>query len=763
MAEDKITYFAETDSRNKRAKFGIKASDRTRHVYVIGKTGMGKSTLLENMAVQDIQNGEGMAFIDPHGKTAELLLRYVPQHRIKDVVYFAPFDTDNPISFNVMEDIGPDKRHLVAAGLMSAFKKLWVDAWSARMEHILNNTILALLEYPGATLLGVNRMLTDKDFRKKVVDNVSDPSVKSYWVDEFAKYTDKFAADATPAIQNKVGQFTTNPLIRNIIGQPKSSFDLRQMMDEKKIMIINLSKGRLGEANANLLGSMLITKIYLAAMSRADMKEQTLKKMPNFYLYVDEFQSFANESFADILSEARKYKLNLTIAHQYIEQMSEEVRAAVFGNVGTMITFRVGSFDAEVLEKEFAPQFIAEDLVNLGMFQIYLKLMIDGVSSAPFSAATMAPIPEQEINYRNDVLESSREQFAHNRLEVEEKIRTWYDETFVEKREPRDSREGDVQGQDRGQGGRDNRDNRGPRDNGDQRDFRGPTQGQNFSRGGQRSGGPRQDFRRQDNFSKPFPRPQTDTRPAPVMPIEEERDNTDFVPLTKIVIPQVAIKTEIKKEQPIVVPEDKPPYKEVVVDIAKDIPKEMEVKLVQTIVQQPSVQTAPNIVIEKREPQVIVREASRVVDNGQNSQPAVHSKIFVPTSRPTEPLRQNQPFPNGNNNQGGNNKPNFGGKKASVENMSELKSLLSSVMKKSEEEKKPKVEIKVPENVQKVPEVVQKTVVEQTPISNQKTAPEAPKLQPEAIKAVSEPVKAEVKAEGPKEIPKEELQKILKV
>jgi energy-coupling factor transporter ATP-binding protein EcfA2 len=227
--QEKITYFGETDSRNRRVRFGIKAKDRTKHVYVIGKTGMGKSTLLENMAIQDIKGGEGMAFLDPHGSTAEKLLEHVPIERIKDVIYFAPFDLEYPISFNVLEDIGADKRHLVVSGLMSTFKKIWVDAWSARMEYILSNALLALLEYPGATLLGVNRMLSDKDFRKKVVDNVSDSSVKSFWNDEFAKYTERQAAEAVPAIQNKIGQFTANPLIRNIIGQPKSSFDIRQV------------------------------------------------------------------------------------------------------------------------------------------------------------------------------------------------------------------------------------------------------------------------------------------------------------------------------------------------------------------------------------------------------------------------------------------------------------------------------------------------------------------------------------------------------
>jgi hypothetical protein len=420
-----ITYFAETDSRNKRVKFGIKAKDRTKHVYVIGKTGMGKSNVLEIMAIQDIQNGEGMAFIDPHGKSADLLLDYIPEHRKNDVVYFAPFDLDYPISFNVLEQVDPDKRHLVVSGLMSTFKKIWQDAWSARMEYILTNTLLALLEYPGATLLGVNRMYSDKEFRKDVVAHITDPTVRAFWTEEFAKYTDKFAAEATPAIQNKIGQFTSNALIRNMIGQPKTSFDLRKIIDEKKILIINLSKGRVGEQNANLLGGMLITKIYLAAMSRADASPALMRTLPQFYLYVDEFQSFANESFADILSEARKYKLNLTIAHQYIEQMEEEVRAAVFGNVGTMMIFRVGAYDAEVLEKEFAPTFTAEDIVNLGVYQIYLKLMIDGVSSQPFSATTLPPIALPPISPAEEIKASSRAQFAHTRPEVEKAINEW--------------------------------------------------------------------------------------------------------------------------------------------------------------------------------------------------------------------------------------------------------------------------------------------------------------------------------------------------
>jgi hypothetical protein len=419
---NKVIYFAETDARNSRVRFGIKQKDRAQHVYVIGKTGMGKSTFLENLAAQDIQSGNGMCFIDPHGKTAELLLEYIPKERVQDVLYFAPFDMEFPVSFNIMEDVGYDKRHLVVSGLMNAFKKIWKDAWSARMEYILSNTLFALLEYPDSTLLSVNRMLSDKAFRKKVVEHITDTAVKSFWVDEFANYTERMAAEAVPAIQNKVGQFTQNPLIRNIIGQPKSSFNIREMMDTKKIVIINLSKGLMGNENAQLLGSLLVTKIYLAAMSRADAGPHGIGVLPDFSLFVDEFQSFANESFADILSEARKYKLNLHIAHQYVEQMPEEVRAAVFGNVGTLITFRVGSTDAELFEKEFAGVFTQQDIVNLGRYQMYLRLMIDGVGSKPFSAQGLPPLPVSQDNNIAAVIEASRKQFAKPRKEVEELV-----------------------------------------------------------------------------------------------------------------------------------------------------------------------------------------------------------------------------------------------------------------------------------------------------------------------------------------------------
>lgn len=425
-SNEKLTYIGKVDFRNKELPFGIKQRDRTRHTYIIGKTGMGKSTLLENLAIQDINNGEGLCVIDPHGSMAEKLLDHIPESRVKDVIYFAPFDSEYPVGLNVLEKVSHDKRHLVANGIMAAFKKLFKDQFSARMEYILNNIILALLENDGQSLLGVNRMLTDKEYRKQIVANVTDPTVRDFWVNEYASYTDRFAAEAAPAIQNKVGQFVANPLIRNIIGQQKTSFDIREIMDNQKILIVNLSKGRVGEGNANLIGSLLITKIYLAAMSRADAGPYELEKLPPFYFYVDEFQNFANESFASILSEARKYNLALTVAHQYVEQMEDEVKSAVFGNVGTMIAFRVGATDAEVFEKEFAPVFTMDDIVNLSAYQIYLRLMIDGVGSQPFSARTLDPIQKPAYSYLQAVIAHTRATYAKPRFVVEEEIATFY-------------------------------------------------------------------------------------------------------------------------------------------------------------------------------------------------------------------------------------------------------------------------------------------------------------------------------------------------
>ena len=421
MAEE-IIVFGETNFRNRRERFGIKTDDRRRHMYIIGKTGMGKTELLKNMIVQDIQEGRGIAFVDPHGDTADALLDYIPENRIKDVIYFDPSDMENPIAFNVLEKVQAEYRHLVASGLMGVFKKIWQDAWSARMEYILNNAILALLEVDGSTLLGINRMFSDKEYRQKIVSQITDPIVRSFWVDEFARYTDRLAVEATAAIQNKVGQFTSSSLVRNIIGQVRTSVNIREVMDSGKILIMNLSRGKIGEDASRLLGALFITKIQLAAMSRVDIPENERK---DFYLYVDEFQHFATESFANILSEARKFRLNLVIAHQYIAQMDEKVRDAVFGNVGTIITFRVGAEDAEALEKEFSPEFMMNDIVNLPKFNVYLKLMIDGVASQAFSAGTLPPFPSLEKSLRAEIIEFSKAHYGTPRKEIEEKIAAW--------------------------------------------------------------------------------------------------------------------------------------------------------------------------------------------------------------------------------------------------------------------------------------------------------------------------------------------------
>jgi hypothetical protein len=410
-------------------------------MYVIAKTGMGKSTLLENLAIQDIQNDEGIIFIDPHGSAAVKLLSYIPKHRIDDVIYFSPSDTDFPVSFNVLEQVPKDKRNAVASGLMNAFKKIWVDAWSARMEYLLNYSILALLDVPGTTLLGINRILSDKHYRKHILDQVQDPVVKAFWNEEFTKYNDKYASEAVAPIQNKVGQFISNPLVRNIIGQTNSKIDFRRIMDEKKILIINLSKGLIGPENMRLLGGMLVTKIYLAAMSRANMPDAALARMPACYMYVDEFQNFANESFAEILSESRKYKLALSVANQYVEQMTEEVRAAIFGNIGSLISFRVGAVDAEYLEKEFAPVFTAEHLVNLDFAQTYLKLMIDGVGSKPFSATSLPPLPKPENSYVEDIIAYSRQHYAVAEAVIADEINAWTTTNFDPKQQYKEQAE----------------------------------------------------------------------------------------------------------------------------------------------------------------------------------------------------------------------------------------------------------------------------------------------------------------------------------
>lgn len=428
--EKDVIYFGKTNFRNELRKFGIKTDDRRRHMYVIGKTGMGKSVLLENMILADIYAGHGCCYVDPHGDTAEKLIDHIPSWRINDVVYWNPADADFPIAFNVLEKTDgweevTDYNSKVMSSLLSIFKKVWENVWSARMEYILQNTILALLDTPGTTLLGVNRMLSDKEYRTSIIASVKDPVVQQFWLKEFAAYDTKFAAEAVAPIQNKIGQLLTSTIMRNIVAQAKSTIKFREIMDEQKIFIVNLSKGRIGEDAMRILGGMLVTKLYMSAMERVNVPEEDRR---DFYLYVDEFQNFAVESFAHILSEARKYRLNLIMAHQYIAQLDQKdstaVRDAVFGNVGSMVAFRVGSPDAEFLESEFMPRFTPEDVINLAKYNIYLKLMIDGVTSQPFSAVTLPPIAQRTFSAEK-VIQQSRERFGGSRQQIEEHILVW--------------------------------------------------------------------------------------------------------------------------------------------------------------------------------------------------------------------------------------------------------------------------------------------------------------------------------------------------
>ena len=422
-----LTYIGITTYRDKNQLFGIKRRDRRQHVYMLGKSGTGKSVLMFNMIIQNIKNGDGVCMVDPHGENVEAVLSAIPPERIKDVVYFNPADADHHIGFNVLELIDPQYKHLVASGLMGIFTKIWANAWSARMEYILNNAILALLDTPGTTLLGIPRMLVDKDYRQKIISNLKDPVIKAFWVHEYEAWQDKFRNEAIAPIQNKVGQFLSTSIIRNVVGQSKSTINIFDMMNDGKIFLVNVSKGRIGEDNSGLLGGMIITKIQLAAMERVRIPEENRR---DFYLYVDEFQNFVTDAFASILSEARKYRLNLTVAHQYTAQLvvdkSSAVRDAVFGNVGTMIVFRVGSEDAEFLESEFEPEFTPQDIVNLPNYKVYMKLMIDGVTSRPFSAKTLPQMVKSgDRKVEDEVIRSSRALYCRPRDIVEREINEW--------------------------------------------------------------------------------------------------------------------------------------------------------------------------------------------------------------------------------------------------------------------------------------------------------------------------------------------------
>ncbi len=427
VSSEELTVFGQTNFRDQTINFGIKAKDRNQHMYIIGQTGTGKSTVMKIQALDDIKEGRGLAIIDPHGEFIDTILDYIPENRIKDVVMLNPGDREYCNGFNLLENVDEHKRDLVASSLMSIFTKIWEGVWSARMEHILKNTILALLETPGTTLLSASKMLVNKEYRNMIIANVKDPTVKEFWLEEFeaqAKSSPKFLVEAIAPIQNKIGQFLSVPSIRNMVGQPKSTIDFKDITDTNKILLVKLSKGEIGEDNMRLLGAMIITKIYLTIMERAGRRDD---EMNNFYLYVDEFQNFATSSFANILSESRKYKLNLIIAHQYIAQLTPEIRDAVLGNAGNIILFRVGPDDPPTLKKTFEPVFDENDMVNLSTFHIYVKMMIDNTVYPAFSATTIKywEYFKEKYGFGQQIIEESRRRYAIPKAEVEKAILTW--------------------------------------------------------------------------------------------------------------------------------------------------------------------------------------------------------------------------------------------------------------------------------------------------------------------------------------------------
>ena len=417
--DENISAFGLTDFRGIKNQFGMYRRDRSRHIYIIGQTGSGKSGLLTLFGLSDIYHNQGYCIIDPHGDLAMDNLKFVPESRIKDVVYFNPADTQYPMAFNPLEVDDPTRKPNISSEVIGVLKRMFGDSWGPRLEHILRYTLLALLDRPNSTLLDISRMLTDADFRKETLNYCQDVTVLQFWKKEFGSWSDKQVTESVAPVLNKVGAFTANPIVRNIIGQPKSSFNIRQIMDEGKILVVNLSKGLIGEDNAGLLGSFLVTKVQLAAMSRSDI--ENIEDRRPFYLYVDEFQNFATDSFSVILSEARKYGLNLTVANQYTSQMTENVRDAVFGNVGTTISFRVSADDAPVLAKQFEPVFEAQDLLNLNNRHFVVSMIINGEKAPAFSATTLS-IPKPPHDITPQIIEYSREHYSRPRAEVEKDI-----------------------------------------------------------------------------------------------------------------------------------------------------------------------------------------------------------------------------------------------------------------------------------------------------------------------------------------------------
>ena len=419
----KICFFGRGYLAGKDQLIGISEKDRRNHVYVIGKTGMGKSTLLENMLISDIQKGAGVGLVDPHGDLAQKVLSFVPSSRINQVVYINPADLDWPLAFNILENKDREFNHLVASSLVSVFKKTWADSWGPRLEHILRNTMLALLECPQSTLLGASKILVDKRYRGKVIKHLKDPVVKSFWLDEFDNYPDRFLREVISPLQNKLGALISNRPIRNIIGQFKSLLDIEGVINSGKILIVNLSKGLIGEDASKLLGTMIVTKIQLAAMARAKRPEAERK---DFILYIDEFHNFSTESFVDILSEARKYRLSLVLAHQYLNQLEPAIKNAVLGNAGTVITFRLGAEDARELESEFQPEYGWLDLVNLFPYEICYKLMKNGKVTRPYMAESLPPCPlDSQFNNEEKIISYSQQRYCRPREMVEKQIANW--------------------------------------------------------------------------------------------------------------------------------------------------------------------------------------------------------------------------------------------------------------------------------------------------------------------------------------------------
>ncbi|MDO4508169.1 MAG: type IV secretion system DNA-binding domain-containing protein [Candidatus Saccharibacteria bacterium] len=434
--DENISAFGLTNFRGINHQFGLTRRDRSRHVYIIGQTGAGKSGLLELLALSDIFYNQGYCIIDPHGDFAIDNLKFVPESRIKDVVYFNPADTAYPVAFNPLEISDPSRKPNICSEVIGVLKRMFGDSWGPRLEHILRYTLLALLDRPETTLLDISRMLTDKNFRKETLDYCKDVTVLQFWKHEFGQWNEKQVNESIAPVLNKVGAFTANPIIRNIIGQSKSSFDVRKIMDEGKILVVNLSKGLIGEDNAGILGAFLVTKVQLAAMSRSDIPD--VKDRRPFYLYVDEFQNFATDSFAVILSEARKYGLNLTVANQYVAQMTDSVRDAVFGNVGTTISFRVSADDAPVLVKQFEPTFEAGDLLQLNNRHFVISMIINGEKVPAFSATTLS-IPSSPTDNFDDIIAHSRRMFGRPRAEVEAEIRETIEQSEKYKKDLSDS------------------------------------------------------------------------------------------------------------------------------------------------------------------------------------------------------------------------------------------------------------------------------------------------------------------------------------